>query len=461
MAGHHQHARGRIKTQPRTGGRRREPEKPLNRGRVLAGLLIAMGAVAAVVVADDEWAWRDSLRRMSKGEVIPAYRANEWADALAIREGLAEDLLAAELSPSAEDWEARRDLALYTLIVSAGDATITRGGASMGRLMEEICVDVDWLEEMTCFCPLEHAQKALPILAHIYSVERKRMAGMPANRRLASAIAFEFARAGLNEQAALESYLLYASSGQKQWLNNRFFELSLVQMRVIAARLTDAQWGNRDTISWFQRNNRLPARGYTRLADCFEDHQLCLLGTEVGSPAFMALYRNEEAGGTAGVYEASGCSTAQSRALYAATAACANGVPALVADNGSEAACMVSVNGNWELSAPVPEGAACSWRFCGQNHPDFMMLAAALGEDKQKTMACARLQHLGQFFYASGNIPQAHAYFREAVTLQPRNYEAWVSYFSAGASRDELDAAVKHFEDMPGVAAALRVEVAQ
>ncbi len=422
----------------------------------MAGGLVAAALVAAIVVADDEWAWRDTLRRLLHGEEVPAFRANAWSDAESVREKLADRLLTSELSPSVEDRAMRRDLALHTLVLAAGEETISCGEADeMGALMQELCLDVDWLEEMVAFCPLSHASTALPILAHIYRVEKKRMEGMPCNRRFASAVAFEFARAGKDKQQALTAYHFFVASGQKHWLNNRFSELAIWEMQVIAARCLDAEWGNEATLTWFQRNSRLPARGYVRAGERLGDRQTSLFGEAVGSPVFLALYRDAAAGGTASMYEASGCSTAQTRAQYAATAACANGVPALVASGEGGAVCLVDVNGSWESSAPVPEGATCSWSFCGQAHPDFVMLVAALGREREQTLRSCRLAYMAQFLYESGNQPLAHTFFREALKAQPLNYLAWEAFRTCGASSEEMAEAVKYFESLPGVAAAL------
>ncbi len=428
---------------------------------MLLAMVLGMSAVAAIVVADDEWAWRDSLRRMARGEVVPAYRANTWADAASVSEELADSLLTSDLSPSLDDWETRRDLALYTLVSAAGDSTISREGDAMGKLMEELCIDVDWLEEMVYFCPLEHAKTAMPILAHIYRMEKKRMEGMPAHRRLASAISFEFARAGLGQDAALEAYQFYVSGGQKHWLNHQFTKLAIWQMRVIAARYTDSVWSNKETLTWFQRNNRLPAQGYVHAGEKLGNHELSLFGQRVDTQGFRALYGDADEGGTASLYEASGCSTAHNRAFYAATAACANGVPALVAVAADDAVCLVDVNGKWETSAPLPEGASCSWGYLGQYHPDFVKLAAAHGQEIDKTLASARLAAMGQFHYESGNRPQAQEWYREAVKTQPLNYAAWLGYQAAGAGQDALQQAPSHFEQLPGVAAALRSQLAR
>ncbi len=455
MAGRKHHSGGIAAAQGRTRAHRRELSPRPKRGRTLVGGLVALGIVAVFVVADDEWAWRDTLRRMAHGEEVPAYRVNAWSDAQSVREKLADALLTSDLAPTVEDRATRRDLALHTLIVAAGDEVISRGEKEMGELMQELCLDVEWLEEMVCFCPMVDAPKALPMLAHIYHAEKKKMVGMPGNRRFASAIAFEFARAGLSREQALEAYRFYAAGGQKHWLNNHFSELSIWELRVIAARCTDAEWGNQVTLNWFQRNSRLPAQGYVTVGEALGARSHSLFGVAVDSPTFLALYRDASEGGTASMYEASGCSTAHDRALYAATAACANGVPALVASNDEAAVCLVDVNGRWESSAPVPELATCSWAFFGQNNPDFVKLAAALGGDMEKSLQSFRLTHMAQFLYESGNQPLAHTFFRKAVEQQPLNYAAWAGYHSCGASQEEMARGLKHFEQLPGVAAAL------
>ncbi len=355
----------------------------------------------------------------------------------------------------------RRSLALHNLVVAAGEKVITDGAEEMGALMEELCVDVDWLEEMVCFCPMEHAAAALPILSHLYGKEKKKMVGQPANRRLASAVAFEFAKAGLDKEQALKVYLFYAASGQKHWLNNSFAKLSVWEMRVLANRFTDKAWSGEETLSWFQRNCRLPARGYVSLGSTLGEREYSLFGEPVDSQDFLTLYGDSAGGGSASIYEASGCSTVQGRSRYAATAACANGVPALVAESGEGSVCLVDVNGRWEASAPLAEDMESSWSFCGQKHPHFVELVSLLGAEMDKTLESSRLAAMGQFLYDSGNQPLAHSYFRQALKVQPLNYAAWVSFRGCGAPQEALAAAAKEFEKLPGVYAALASQPAE
>ncbi len=425
------------------------------RGYLVMTACVMVAVVAAVVVADDEWEWRDTLRRILQGEEVPAFRSKAWSNAQSVRESLADSLLTSDLTPTVDDRDTRRNLALHTLILAAGESVISQGELEMGNLMEELCLDVDWLEEMVYFCPMEHAEAALPILAHIYRTSKKRMEGMPCNRRFASAIAFEYARAGLDKQAALAAYNFYAASGQKHGLNSRFAQLAIWEMRVIAARCTDTKWSSETTLAWFQRNSRLPAQWYANVGNALGGRERSLFGEPVDSPAFLALYGDAASGGAASMYEASGCSTVHDRAYYSATAACANGVPALVASHAQDAVCLVDVNGSWAVSAPVSAGMTCTWSFCEQNHPDFVELAAVLGAEKEKTLASARLAHMGRFLYEAGNRPLAHSFFQEALKAQPLNYAAWVDFHAAGASAAEMAEAAKHFAKLPAVAKAL------
>ncbi len=434
---------------------RMEPPPPQKRGRGMMVLLLLVGGAAVFLVSDHEWKWRESLQRLVQGQASPAFRANEWSDVRAVRETLSERLLTTDLTSSGLEHDTCRDLALYSLIMAAGEPVFSRNGAELCELMEELSLDTNWLEEIVHWCPMKHAENALPLLAHIYHKEKARMAGMPEHRRLAAAIAFEFARAGLGAEAAHAHYQYYASSGKKFQLNNRFARLAIWEMAALASRGTDAKWNSSRTLEWFQRNARMPAQGYVHAGQALGAHEECLFGVEVDTPAFMEIYRDAAADGTAKIYEASGCSTPLSRAAYAATAACANGVPAVTVSWGDGAACMVDVCGRWEASAPMPEDASCSWNFMEQAHPDFVRLAAALGGEKDKSLAAARLALMAQFLYDAGNRPLAQSLYRESVNVQPLNYAAWAGYHTAGASREEMQQAAAHFTEFPGVSAAL------
>ena len=210
--------------------------------------------------------------------------------------------------------------------------------------------------------------------------------------------------------------------------------------------------GNETTLSWFQRNGSLPAQDYAKAGEILKPNRLSLFGVDVDSADFKAIYRDAAAEGTGNVYEASGCSTPHSRAHYAATAACANGVPAFVVANDDEAVCMVNVNGKWVSSAPVPQGATCSWSIMGKSHhPDCILLAAALDADLEKSLDSLRLTQLGKFHFANGNVPLAHACFREALKLQPLNAVAWQEFRDCGATAEDMADASACFEEYPGV----------
>ncbi len=442
--------------QPRVQSWQMEPPPRPSRGRGLLVMIALAGVAALLVVSDNEWEWRDTLRRLIEGESMPAFRAYEWQDVRAVRETLAKNLMKAEWRPTtAPSREHCRDLALHALTVAAGDAAISHGGEAVGKLLEELGLDVDWLEDIVYFCPLEHAGSALPLLAHIYRMEQRSLTNMPAHRRLAAAIAFEFARAGLDKDEALAYYLHYAAPGQKSRLNNRFDKLAIWELSALAARGTDTRWSGKTTYAWFQGNCRLPAQGYLHAGNILGEQETSLFGVAVDSPEFKAIYRDAAAAGTANLYQDSGCSTQLSRASYAASAACANGVPAIVVSAGADAACMVDVNGRWETSAPLPEGASSTWSFMGHNHPDFVRLAAALGADYEATLAGARLAQMGQFHYDIGNQPLAQSFLREAVKVQPLHAAAWQAYRAAGATVDDMQQAAAHFAELPGVAAAL------
>ncbi len=457
MAEHNQQDWNEAASRQRMNAWRAVNPPPPRKGRFLLGCIVLMGVVAALVVSDNTWQWRDTLQRLARGEEAPAYRASEWQDARSLRSGFEEELATTTAHVSELGKDGRRDLALYTLLVAAGEDVLSQGGEDMGVLMEELGMDVDWLEELVYYCPVEHAATALPMLAYIFHVERKGME-QPECRRLATAIAFEFARVGKGREDALTLYQFYVGGSRKSQLNTSFSGLPLWRLRVLAERGTDERWGNATTLLWFQRNGSLPAQDYVGVGEILKHNHLSLFGVEVDSRDFWDIYRDAAAEGAGHVYEASGCSTSHNRAHYAATAACANGVPAFVAANDKEAVCMVDVNGKWVSSAPVPEGATCSWCIMEQSHhPDFILLAAALDADRDKTMDSLRLVELGKFHFARGNVPLSHACFREALRLQPLNAEAWLEFRSCGAAAEDLAGLSAALADYPGVVAFLSV----
>ena len=215
---------------------------PSRKGHFLLWCLLFAGCAAALVVSDDIWQWRDTLRRLARGEEAPAYRIADWQNPHALHLNLEKNLAMTTSRMAELGKKGRRDLALHALLTSAGEDIFTREGERLGALMEELGLDLVWLEELVYYCPLDHATTALPILTYIFHAERRGME-QPECRRLATAIAFEFGRAGKSKEEALGLYRFYVGGSRKSQLNSSFADLPLWRMRVLAERGTDARWG--------------------------------------------------------------------------------------------------------------------------------------------------------------------------------------------------------------------------
>ncbi len=434
---------------------------PRRRRRWLVlGLLAA--CIAVLAVADSKWEWRDYLRRLIEGEDLPAFRAAEWQDARAVRETLRQRLTVADPRRELEEKATRRDLALYTIIASAGDSALSRSAPELHAFMEELSANTDWLEEIAYGMPLEHAAGGLRLLASLYLHERSGITSFPECRRFATALAFACARAGLDESATMERYRFYVAGSQRYRLNAGFEGLAIWEMSVIAAQGLDARWGELDTLAWFQDNVRLPAQEYPRVADSLAGNARSLFGVMVGTEEFYTLYRDSVESGMARVCADSGCSTPRDRAGYAAAAACANGVPAVVVGAGEQAQCLVDVKGRWVGSADLPEGAVGSWSLWEHKEVDFLRLIADIGRGSEvsATMDACRLAGMGSYLLSQGNAPQGQELLRAAIKAQPLYYPAWRDYLASGAPKGEAERAAQLFAAYPAVQQSLAAAAA-
>ncbi len=442
---------------------RNENFRQPRRGRVLVLLALLAAAIVSLVVADAKWEWRDNLRRIIEGEEVPAFREAAWRDTRSVRETLQQRLMLADPLRELEDVATRRDLALLAIINAAGDSAISRGSADLHRLMETLSADVTWLEEIAYGLPPEHSAGGLQLLADLYRNERNGIESFPECRRFASALAFSAARSGLGPAETISRYRFYVAGSQRYRLNSAFAHLAMWEMAIIATQGLDPAWGELETLAWFQDNVRLPAQEYPHVAGRIASNTRSLFGVTVDTEEFYTIYRDAVEKGMATISADSGCSTAHSRAGYAAAAACANGVPAVVASDGEHAVCLVDVAGTWTGSGDIPAGARCSWPAWGHDSPDFLRLVAKVGRASEvaATMNASRLAEMGRFFISRGNRPQGQALLREAVKAQPLHYAAWRDYLAAGAPGSERERAAALFADYPAVQAALAPPAAQ
>ncbi len=455
---HHHHHVKRVRRVKKKKIRkhRHHHRDPRRRSRflVLASFILGIGVLVAT---DMKWEWRDSLRRMLEGEDEPAFRAAEWHDARGVCDTLRQRLEAVDFDPDLGNRETRRDLALHTLVSAAGPGVISRGGPEMRQLMETLGTDVEWLEEIVYGVPLDNAEQGLKNLAFLCKSEGESFSMVPERRRLATALAFECARAGLDENATWARYRVFSEAWLQ--LNSSFAKLTPWEMSILAARTTVPDWGAVPMLHWFQENIRLPESEYVHAADQLKERKTTLFGVSVNSNQFRILYADATDSGIANLYKDSGCSTPEARAAYAAAAACSHGVPSVVvswkgdASRDEGATCMVHAQGQWISGVPIPGDATCSWSVWGQNHPDFVRLVTALGSDgeAERSIKSSRLARLGSFALESGDTRRALSFLRAAIKAQPLNYPAWAALRKAGADETEMSAADTIFADYPGV----------
>lgn len=248
----------------------------------------------------------------------------------------------------------------------------------------------------------------------------------PLERDTITATALEYGRYGWSYDRALAraAYLCrHAKAGE---LNAEFATLPFFHRRVVCGWKGNHSSGFDESFEWCLKNVHLPAQRYTgacwRCGYVLDNVYGDSVHGEDYYTAFAGMYDEnhhrftKEVGGVCG-----------SLSHFGASAACANGVPALTAGEPAHCSYIVLVNGKWTPAYSLDWDRGLHWQPFRENYKfSSLHLADALYIKNTKRMAAAdRSRMLAALWESNGKTKQAAKEIRSATKACPLHYIAW------------------------------------
>lgn len=295
------------------------------------------------------------------------------------------------------------------------------GGA---ELISRLTSDPKWLKQIlsTGECIMPARMLDLMLGMGVLKAETK------LERDTITATALEYGRYGWSYDRALTraAYLCrHAKAGE---LNAEFATLPFFHRRVVCGWKGHHSSGFDESFEWCLKNVHLPAQRYTgacwRCGYVLDNVYGDSVHGEDYYTAFAGMYDEnhhrftKEVGGVCG-----------SLSHFGASAACANGVPALTAGEPAHCSYIVLVNGKWTPAYSLDWDRGLHWQPFRENYKfSSLHLADALYVDPQAAKATARAEQyriLSALLESEGKVKDACKAARAATTAQPLHYIAW------------------------------------
>ncbi len=341
---------------------------------------------------------------------------------------------------------------LYRWLIETSVPKETLDKLGKDGILGRFSSDPEWMEGFFNSGPVPNIGLALEKLATLVKHDRK-IVNQPLYRKLATATALEYARHGdreMNEpqkkknftpswtdERMLQTYDYYRSSHAKGLLNPVFDTLDYWDMRILTGRGVN-DWTSPESMAWLRDNVRLPAQQYTgacwqapyRLHNEFGEsiHS----GASYYAP-FDGLYKGgrsemtREVGAVCG-----GLST------YGATAAIANGIPALTMGEPGHCAYTVRPDKDWVPSYSLSWKRGCHWNFYGSNWSLLIATQNTFGDKPARDLS-GKLMTLGDAALKAGKKDRAGELYMAALDAQPVNFANWQQYLDWVVQEGSLD----------------------
>lgn len=323
-----------------------------------------------------------------------------------------------------------RNLIQWKLSTQLSQKSFSGLGNGIGKLRS----DLAWQEALLNSGPMANGDLALEYLAKLYK-EDSGIGKNPLYKKMATGIALEFARrfdpkTPIEKQAwtpekMLKIYEYFRDSHRQGLLSHYFDKLDYWEMRLVLGNRADG-WYDINSLTWQRDNVRLPAQDYTgacwqapyRLNNSWGES---IHGPEYYNPFTEVIAGNAERtkviGGVCG-----GLST------FGATAALANGIPAMTMGEPGHCAYAVRINEKeWVPSYSLSWQRGTHWNFYGHQWAHLILMQKNF-EDQPKLVKASRLTWMAEAEAESGNNAAAETIYQAAIEAQPTNYATWLSY---------------------------------
>lgn len=392
---------------------------------------------------------------------------SEWSDPDKLQKKLASGISRnfknwdkAEADAFLKTADARTDLAAWELIraLKANEADYkdfcesTLSKAPARRFLAEFAADADWIEGYLYTAPSDNAAFALKMLRAFVDKDEEILTNETL-KKIAVGVAGEFARRGWtndefesNPELSRKNgpkriwrrYKFYAESWRERRLNTLFDKLDYWDMRIVVSvtgRFNTKGFGHEKSLRWGQDNVSLtesafggprapfqvPYRMFSKVGDSVQTGDYYAAFDDWYNHAQLKMAR--ELGAVCG-----GVSH------FGATAACANGIPAVTMGEPAHCSFAVRVGGVWKPNNSLSWERGVHWRLWNdENHWQFLHLVQRIyGNEKKDTMESFRIAALAHIA-ASRKTPDPAAVialYDYALEKQPRNFQVWRDYFA-------------------------------
>lgn len=328
------------------------------------------------------------------------------------------------LKAAVDDPAKRMELARAELRRVAGPALAEIDSKPDGkRFVSDLNASQGLLGDLMYSGPLpEEPGRMLWILYGIWQADRADFSN-PHERTTASAVALTFAKKGWPEDKALVRYEYYRDSRRQGLLHPQFDDLQTWEKRFVVSAGQNGGWGTWDDASlvWLRDNVKLPAKDYCGACWQAPYRGENLFGDSVHGPMYYAPFgdqihakRVRDVGGVCG-----------SLSHYGATAARANGIPAITMGEPGHCAYAVRVaRGEWTPAYSLSWQRGLHTSLWANTWTQLVLQEKALGEKYDHDRCTAHLYQARSL--AKSNPELAETAYRLALEAQPLNQPAWL-----------------------------------
>lgn len=385
----------------------------------------------------------------------------EWGEIEKHRKNLARKVASnfktwksAEVDKFLKDDENRSDLASWYLIQTCDVGEDLKALKMLTkksvyrRFLAEFAEDTDWIEGYLYSAPPKNVLIFLQLLK-AFADKDPEVKTDPIIKKIATTTAGEFTRrdwlddefekdpeeAKKNGPTRIYNrFKFFSTSWRKKRLNILFDDLDYWDMRIITGvtgRTNNIYFGSEASLRWGQDNVKLPEAGYASPRDIFQ--MPYRLWNKVGDSVhssdyyapFMSWYKRNQLKRAREV----GC-VCGGVSHYGASAACANGIPAVTMGEPGHCAFAVRVEGKWRDNNSIVWDRGVHWRLWDENSWSFLHLTQAVYGDKKNTPDSFRIGTLAKL---AANLPKPKeenvlSLYQYALKTQPLNFPIWRDY---------------------------------
>ena len=299
------------------------------------------------------------------------------------------------------------------------------------KVLKAILSDVNWMEQIAFSGEMHKFARVVQIMDAIADVDPRALK-KGVERDTTTAIALEYARCGSKTVDAIDRAKYYLKYWRQGRLNTVFDKLPIHQRRIVCGWKPDHRAGTIKSLEWALNNVHVPEWQYP--ASCWRCGYILdnVFGDSIHGAHYFAPWEGvytdnhmiltKEVGGVCG-----------GLSHFGATAACANGVPALTAGEPGHCAYIVLINGRWTPAYSLSWERGLHWQPWGNNYTYSALhltdeLYSKENSGKTRFSNAARiLAHLCQY---KDNTDYAQVCYEQAAKASPLNYPMIKEYSS-------------------------------